>query len=128
MSNPKTKRIPHKFQPWIRVRKQFRLSHAHVQMARELGLEPRRFGSYADTTDQPWKQPLPQFIESLYLKRFGRERPEVVRSIEDIAAMHVAKRLARKESRAAMRRDSVSDGHGVSEPKHSESSSEDADS
>lgn len=103
MAKPPSKRIPHKFQPWIRVRKQYRLSHAHVQMARELGLEPRRFGSYADTKDQPWKSPLPQFIESLYLKRFGIERPENVRSIEEIASDHIAKRLARKKSRAAMR-------------------------
>jgi hypothetical protein len=31
---------------------------------------------------ESWKAPLPQFIEDLYLKRFGRERPEVVVSVE----------------------------------------------
>ncbi|QDV45680.1 hypothetical protein Enr13x_55590 [Stieleria neptunia] len=92
----KKQRIPHKFLPWIDARKKFRLSNAHIQMARELGLSPKRFGSYADTKDQPWKVPLPQFIENQYEKQFGKERPDVVLSIEEIAAAHVAKRAQRK--------------------------------
>ena len=44
-------------------------------MARELGLNPRRLGKIANHRQEPWKAPLPQFIEDLYLKRFGRERP-----------------------------------------------------
>ena len=70
----KKQRIPHKFLPWIDARKKFRLSNAHIQMARELGLSPKRFGDYADTTDQPWKVPQPQFIENQYEKQFGKER------------------------------------------------------
>jgi hypothetical protein len=31
-------------QPWIDARRKFRLSHAHVQMARELGLNPKKLG------------------------------------------------------------------------------------
>lgn len=92
----KKQRIPHKFLPWIDARKKFRLSNAHIQMARELGLSPKRFASYADLTDQPWKVPLPEFIESQYEKQFGKKRPDVVLSIEEIAAAHVAKRAARK--------------------------------
>ena len=34
----KQAKIPPSMQPWIEARKRFRLSHAHVQMARELGL------------------------------------------------------------------------------------------
>ena len=92
----KKQRIPHKFLPWIDARKKFRLSNAHIQMARELGLSPKRFGIYADNTDQPWKMPLPQFIEDQYKKQFDKERPDIVLSIEEIAAAHVAKRAARK--------------------------------
>jgi hypothetical protein len=40
---------------------------------------------------------LPIFIESLYFKRFGRERPDVVRTIEEVAAWQQAKKAARKE-------------------------------
>lgn len=69
-------------------------------MARELGLSPKRFASYADNKDQPWKKPLPQFIESLYEKQFERTEPETIMTMEDIAAAHVAKRAARKAAKA----------------------------
>jgi hypothetical protein len=45
-------------------------------MARELGLNPNKLGSLANHKQEPWKEPLPEFIEDIYLKRFGRERPE----------------------------------------------------
>ncbi|HEY1918735.1 MAG TPA: hypothetical protein VGH27_24445 [Streptosporangiaceae bacterium] len=63
---------------WVEARKRYRLSHVQVQMARELGLNPRKLGKIANHGQEPWKSPLPQFIEHLYLKRFGRERPQVV--------------------------------------------------
>jgi hypothetical protein len=99
MAKKKT-RIPHKFLPWIDARKKYRLSNAHIQMARELGLSPKRFGSYADRKDQPWKLPLAEFIQALYEKQFGKSGPDEVRSIEEIAADHVAKRAARKAEKA----------------------------
>ena len=46
---------------------------------------------------EPRKAPLPIFIESLYFKRFGRERPDVVRTIEEAAAWQRAKKAARKK-------------------------------
>ena len=97
---PKKPRIPHKFHPWIDARKKFRLSDAHIQMARELGLSPKRFDSYADLKGKPWKLPLVDFIQSQYEKQFGKSRPETVLSMEEIAAAHVAKRAARKAENA----------------------------
>ena len=38
----KKKKIPVKNQIWIDVRKRFRLSDVHIQMARELGLNPKK--------------------------------------------------------------------------------------
>jgi hypothetical protein len=32
--------VPSALEPWIQARKRHRLSHAHVQTARELGLQP----------------------------------------------------------------------------------------
>ena len=78
------KNLPPKFQVWVDARKKFRLSHAHIQMARELGLNPKKLGSIANHDQEKWKIPLPQFIEALYFKRFGQERPESVVSIEDL--------------------------------------------
>ncbi len=101
----KKKRIPHKFHPWIDARKRFKLSDAHIQMARELGLSPKRFGRYADRTKEPWKLPLSEFIDSLYLKQFGKERPDEVRTMEEIAAAHVDKRAARKAENLKVRKD-----------------------
>ena len=38
--------IPADLQFWIDARKRFHLSHAQVQMARELGLNPKKLGSF----------------------------------------------------------------------------------
>lgn len=86
-------------QDWIEARKRFRLTDAQVQMARELGLDPGKLGKLDNHRQEPWKAPLPQFIESLYLKSFGRERPETVMSIEERARMRAAKKAARKETK-----------------------------
>lgn len=88
---------------WIEARKRHHLSHAHVQMARELGMNPRKLGKLDNHSQEPWKAPLPQFIEHLYLKRFGRERPKVVMSIEEWAREQRAKKAARKEARRRAR-------------------------
>ena len=100
--NAKTRaKIPLDLQPWIEARKRFRLSHAHVQMARELGLNPKKFGKLANHDQEPWKLPLQDFIVKLYVNRFGRERPETIRSIEEIAAAKQAKKQAKTTARAA---------------------------
>jgi len=96
----KKNRIPHKFLPWIDVRKRYQLTHAQVQMARELGLSPKKFPAYADCKDQPWKRPLPQFIEMLYEQQFGKTCPDVIYTMEELAAAQVAKRAARKAANA----------------------------
>jgi hypothetical protein len=70
--------LPPAVKAWIEARKRYHLSHAQVQMARELGMNPQKFGKLANDRQEPWKAPLPQYIEYLYLKRFGRERPEIV--------------------------------------------------
>jgi hypothetical protein len=78
----KSDTLPAPIQQWVDARKRYHLSHAQVQMARELGLNPRKFGGLANHRQEPWKVPLPRYIEHLYLKRFGRERPQVVTPAE----------------------------------------------
>jgi hypothetical protein len=92
-------KLPQNLQDWIEARYRFRLSHAHVQMARELGMNPRTLGKLDNHRQEPWKAPLPQFIEHLYFRSFGRERPDVVMSIEERARAQQAKKAARKETR-----------------------------
>jgi hypothetical protein len=91
-------RIPANLQPWIDARKRFHLSHAQVQMARELGLNPKKLGKLANHRQEPWKLPLPQYIGHLYFKRFGKEMPENVASIEERLKQKAAKKLARLEA------------------------------
>lgn len=68
---------------WIEARQRYHLSHAQVQMGRELGLNPRKLGKIANHRQEPWKMPLPQFIEHLYQKRFKREDHLPPASIKD---------------------------------------------
>jgi hypothetical protein len=93
--------IPGGLEPWIDARRRFRLSHAHVQMARELGMNPKKLGKLANHDQEPWKLPLPQFIAALYVKRFGKARPDTVRTIEEIAAAKQAKKQRRKAGKPA---------------------------
>jgi len=77
------KKLSAKLQDWVKARERHRLSHAHVQMARELGMNPRKLGKLDNHDQEPWKAPLPRFIEHLYFRNFGRERPEVITSIKE---------------------------------------------
>ena len=96
-------RIPEKLKPWIEARRRHRLSHAHVQMARELGLNPKKLGKLDNHRQEPWKAPLPMFIERLYARNFGQERPDTVRTLEEMAAAQQAKQQERKARKAAAR-------------------------
>jgi len=95
------KRIPDHLKVWIDTRKKFRLSHAQIQMARELGMNPKKFGKLANSDQEPWKIPLPQFIEHLYRKRFRRDSPPVVMSIEEKVEMDHRKKLDRNAKKLA---------------------------
>ena len=97
----KKNHIPQKYQAWVEARKKYHLSHAQIQMARELGMNPKKFGSLANHKQEPWKLPLPQFIESLYVKHFKQERPDQVRSIEAMVAAQQEKKRKKKEARDA---------------------------
>ncbi|MBA3460049.1 MAG: hypothetical protein H0T46_08820 [Deltaproteobacteria bacterium] len=89
---------------WIAARKRHGLSHAQVQMARELGMNPSSLGKLDNHRQEPWKAPLPQFIERLYVERFGRERPEVVLSIEERMRATDTKKAEKRARRLALRK------------------------
>ena len=97
--------IPANLQPWIDARRKFHLSHEHVQMARELGMNPKKLGKLDNHDQEPWKLPLPEFIGKLYFKHFGKARPDAVRSIEEMAAAKQARKQAKKAARDSARRE-----------------------
>jgi hypothetical protein len=80
---------------WVEARKRYHLTREQVQMARELGLNPGKLGKISNHRQEPWKAPLPQFIEHIYFKRFGRERPQVVTPAEEWGRSAAAKKPAR---------------------------------
>ena len=106
---PRAGFIPEKLKPWIEARQRYHLSHAQVQMARELGMNPKKFGGIANHRQEPWKVPLPQFIEECFQKRFGRKQPMDIRSIEEKEAEKRASKNASQAGRSGSIRDTTDD-------------------
>ena len=98
--------MPANLRPWADARRKFHLSHAHIQMARELGMNPKKLGKLDNHHQEPWKLPLPEFIAQLYAKRFGKERPDAVRTIEEIAAPKAAKEASEESGQGCEAHDS----------------------
>ena len=69
-------------QNWIEARNKYHLSDTHIQMARELGMNPKKFGGLANHKQEKWKSPLPDFIEDLYYKRFKKAKPDIVKILQ----------------------------------------------
>jgi len=88
--------IPLKYKPWIEARRKFNLSHVQIQMARELGLNPKKFGSLANRKQEIWKLPLPEYIEKLYFKRHNGKNSSDVRSIEKVIKDKMQRKVERK--------------------------------
>jgi hypothetical protein len=94
----KKQAIPSKLQIWVEVRRRYHLTDAQVQMARELGLNPKKFGSLANERQEPWKRPLGEFIEHIYFKHFGKTQPTSLLSIEEQADEKRARKRLKQEA------------------------------
>ena len=92
---------------WMAAQKRHHLSDRHVQMARELGLNPDKLGKIDNHRQEPWKAPLPQFIEDIYYKRFKREQPETVSSLKQILKEMELKKKLQKEKKEERRKQCV---------------------
>ena len=112
----KKKRKPsEKMQAWIDARKRHHLSHAQVQMARELGMNPNKLGKIDNHDQEPWKLPLPQFIAKIYFKRFGKERPDLVLSIEERVRVTEEKKAQEREAKLLRRAAQTTDDDSARE-------------
>ena len=105
----KQKKLSPKYQVWIDARKRHKLSHAHIQMARELGMNPKKFDKLDTHKQEHWKVPLQIFIGDLYLKRFGKDRSENVRSVEQMVKDKKKKQLDRKQRKLKAKENSQQD-------------------
>jgi hypothetical protein len=102
-------RLNDKERAWVEARRRHRLSDAQVQMARELGMNPKKLGKIDNHKQEPWKAPLPVFIEQCYFRRFGRVRPERVHSIEQRAVEAQRKKQERRGDASHARLESGAD-------------------
>lgn len=93
------KNADRKVQAWIDARTRHHLTHPQIQMARELGMNLAKLGKLANHHQESWKLPLPQFIEDLYCKRFGKTVPDIVISIEERVRRDRRKKQARRTAR-----------------------------
>lgn len=95
----KKRNLSPKMQVWVDARKRHHLSHAQVQMGRELGLNPKKLGKMDNHDQEPWKMPLKQYIEHLYFKHFHKERPDVVMSIEEKIRSQKEKKAKKRQAK-----------------------------
>jgi hypothetical protein len=84
---------------WIVAQRKHHLSDKHVQMARELGLNPDKLGKIDNHKQEPWKAPLKEFIEDIYLKQFKKSEPDNTRSLKQIQQDEKRKNEEKKKKR-----------------------------
>jgi len=73
-------------------------------MARELGLNPAKLAQIDNHGKEPWKAPLPEFIESLYEQRFGRRnhRPRCAQALLNHAKQGLPKTVRVPQGRSCL--------------------------
>ena len=64
-------------------------------------MNPKKLGKLDNHKQEPWKAPLPEFIEELYRKRFGKAQPERIVSIEERANELAQKKATQRAARMA---------------------------
>lgn len=70
-------------------------------------MDPSKLGKLDHHDQEPWKMSLRQYIEHLYFKRFGRERPDVVLSVEEKIRLDQVKKARRREAKIKARQTGV---------------------
>jgi len=60
-------------------------------------MNPKKFGGLANHRQERWKLPLPNFIEHLYSKHFGKKVPDQVVSIEERVKQLERKKREKRE-------------------------------
>lgn len=100
-----------KLDKWVVAQKKHRLSDKHVQMARELGLNPDKLGKIDNHKQEPWKAPLPQFLEEIYFKRFKKETPDEIKPLAQIIKERKIKDEKAKKEKQKRRALQASEGN-----------------
>lgn len=65
------KKRSHNDEAWANAKRLCRLTRRQVDMARALGMNPRKLPGLRPGPQQRWKRPVGEFIEECYRKHFG---------------------------------------------------------
>lgn len=103
---------PERLKQWVEAQRRYHLSNAHVTMARELGMNPKKMGGIANHKQEAWKMPLPEFIVHCYERRFGRTSPLRVTSVSAVLRKEEVDRRARKLEHRARKRAAATEAEG----------------
>ena len=76
-------------------------------MARELGLNPDKLGKIDNHKQEPWKAPLKEFIEDIYLKQFKKSEPDNIRSLNQILQDEEIKKEKKKAERELQKQNQI---------------------
>jgi len=93
---------------WIVAQRKHQLTDKHVQMARELGLNPDKLGKIDNHKQEPWKAPLKEFIEDIYLKQFKKLEPDNIRSLKQILQDAKRKKEEKKKKKELRKLNQIS--------------------
>ena len=63
-------------------------------------MNPKGFGKLDNHKQEPWKVPLPQFIEEMYYKRFKKDTPDQVYSFVKLNKIKNKKKIEKTEEKA----------------------------
>ena len=77
-------------------------------------MNPKRLERIDDHRDKEWKLPLPEYIQSLYQKRFGKEQPDSDLSVEERVRQKEAKKSAKRQNKRSNRPSKPSSSSGSS--------------
>jgi hypothetical protein len=66
----------HDEEAWSNTKRICQLNDRHVEMARALGMNPRKLPGLRPSPQERWKLPVGEFIEERYRKRFGGDPPD----------------------------------------------------
>ena len=72
-------------------------------------MNPNKLGKLDSHDEEPWKLPLGEYIEHIYFKRFGKERPDVVLSIEEKIRRDEEKKARKREAKLNRRQNEMTE-------------------
>jgi len=77
-------------------------------MARELGLNPDKLLKIGNHKQEPWKAPLIEFIQDIYLKHFKKAEPDNIRSLKQILQDDKRKKEEKKKKKELRKLNQIS--------------------